>query len=89
MQETKLTDSNAPHAVFQSLGCELAHHGQAQWNGVAIASRCGLSDVVTNFGEPLRGDGVDFVAAKLGNEVLRQVLVKQNAHRLKASPAPY
>lgn len=56
MQETKLTDANAPSDVFQSVGYELAHHGQAQWNGVAIASRCGITDVVTNFGEPLRGD---------------------------------
>jgi exodeoxyribonuclease-3 len=56
MQETKLTDSNAPREVFQSVGYELAHHGQAQWNGVAIASRCGISNVITNFGEPLRGD---------------------------------
>jgi len=56
MQETKLTDANAPREVFQSVGYELAHHGQAQWNGVAIASRCGISNVVTNFGEPLRGD---------------------------------
>src|SRR3990172_9922830 len=56
MQETKLTDSNARREVFQSLGYELAHHGQAQWNGVAIASRRGITDVVTNFGEPLRGE---------------------------------
>ncbi|HLC41619.1 MAG TPA: endonuclease/exonuclease/phosphatase family protein, partial [Methylomirabilota bacterium] len=33
MQETKLTDANAPREVFQSVGYELAHHGQAQWNG--------------------------------------------------------
>src|SRR5439155_21120305 len=25
-----------------------------RWNGVAVASRAGLTDVVTNFGEPLR-----------------------------------
>jgi len=56
MQETKLTDANAPHEVFQSAGYELAHHGQAQWNGVAIASRCGIDRMVTNFGEPLRRD---------------------------------
>jgi exodeoxyribonuclease-3 len=30
----------------------LAHHGEGRWNGVAIASRVGLADVVTNFGEP-------------------------------------
>jgi exodeoxyribonuclease-3 len=56
MQETKLTDEAAPGDAFQALGYELAHHGQGRWNGVAIASRCGIDDVVTNFGEPLRPD---------------------------------
>src|SRR6185503_9179484 len=56
MQETKLTDAAAPLAEFAEAGYELAHHGQGQWNGVAIASRLGIADVVTNFGEPLRPD---------------------------------
>jgi exodeoxyribonuclease-3 len=54
MQETKLRDAEAPREVFRERGFELAHHGEGGWNGVAIASRCGLTDVVTNFGEPLR-----------------------------------
>jgi exodeoxyribonuclease-3 len=54
MQETKLADGEAPVHVFGKLGWALAHHGEGQWNGVAIASRCGLEAVVTNFGEPLR-----------------------------------
>ena len=53
MQETKLADAEAPHVMFQSLGYELAHHGEGRWNGVAIASRTGISDIITNFGEPL------------------------------------
>src|ERR671924_181550 len=54
MQETKLADADAPVAAFRDAGYELAHHGEGRWNGVAIASRCGIADVVTNFGEPLR-----------------------------------
>lgn len=54
LQETKLTDTDAPHAWFAGLGYELAHHGEGRWNGVAIASRVGLIDVVVNFGEPER-----------------------------------
>jgi exodeoxyribonuclease-3 len=49
LQETKLTDD----AFEQLLGDELAdrgyvfaHHGEGQWNGVAILSRVGLEDVV-------------------------------------------
>jgi exodeoxyribonuclease-3 len=54
MQETKLTDEDAPIAVFRDAGYELAHHGEGRWNGVAIASRVGVDRVVTNFGQPLR-----------------------------------
>ena len=54
IQETKLKDADAPVAAFRSAGYELAHHGEGRWNGVAIASRCGMESVVTNFGEPLR-----------------------------------
>src|SRR5712691_2088981 len=54
MQETKLADADAPADVFRTAGYELAHHGEGRWNGVAVASRVGVSDVVTNFGEPLR-----------------------------------
>jgi exodeoxyribonuclease-3 len=54
MQETKLTDADAPVEAFRKAGYELAHHGEGRWNGVAIASRRGIDGVVTNFGEPLR-----------------------------------
>src|SRR6516162_5611700 len=54
MQETKLADADSPVEVFKGAGYELVHHGEGRWNGVAIASRCGLKNVVTNFGEPLR-----------------------------------
>jgi exodeoxyribonuclease-3 len=53
MQETKLTDSAAPVSTFRDAGYDLAHHGEGRWNGVAIASRCGIANVVTNFGAPL------------------------------------
>jgi exodeoxyribonuclease-3 len=54
MQETKLADAAAPTDAFHAAGYELAHHGEGRWNGVAIASRVGVTDVVTNFGAPLR-----------------------------------
>src|SRR3989449_5657895 len=54
MQETKLTDADAPADVFGAAGYELVHHGEGRWNGVAIASRVGATDVLSNFGEPLR-----------------------------------
>jgi exodeoxyribonuclease-3 len=51
MQETKLSDEAAPVMPFSMAGYELAHHGQGRWNGVAIASRVGIAEVVTNFGD--------------------------------------
>ena len=59
MQETKLSDADAPRGDFERWGYELAHHGQGRWNGVAIASRVGASDVAINFGEPFRPPSVD------------------------------
>src|ERR1700675_3300187 len=53
MQETKLADGDAPSDAFEQAGYALAHHGEGRWNGVAIASRCGIDAVVTNFGEAL------------------------------------
>lgn len=55
LQETKLADADAPVMPFSMLGYELVHHGEGRWNGVAIASRVGATDVVTNFGDgPVR-----------------------------------
>lgn len=53
LQETKLEDGNVPRGTFDKHGYEIAHHGaKGGRNGVAIASRVGLRDVVANFGEP-------------------------------------
>jgi exodeoxyribonuclease-3 len=55
MQETKLADADAPVLPMRMLGYELAHHGEGRWNGVAILSRVGIEDVITNFGDgPVR-----------------------------------
>ncbi len=55
IQETKIADEDVPHLLFQAAGYEVAHHGEGRWNGVAIVSRVGVSDVVTNFGDgPVR-----------------------------------
>jgi exodeoxyribonuclease-3 len=53
MQETKLADADVPTAAFEQRGYQLVHHGEGRWNGVAIASRCGVDAVVANFGDPL------------------------------------
>ena len=60
LQETKLTDADAPFMAFAMAGYQLVHHGEGRWNGVAIAARQGatIGDVVTNFGDgPVRDTG--------------------------------
>ncbi|CAN5826941.1 exodeoxyribonuclease III [soil metagenome] len=55
LQETKVADDEVPGLAFAAAGYEIAHHGEGRWNGVAIASRMGIGDVVTNFGDgPVR-----------------------------------
>jgi exodeoxyribonuclease-3 len=49
LQETKVADDAFPALAFGALDYETAHHGQGQWNGVAILSRVGVDDVVTDF----------------------------------------
>ena len=51
IQETKQNDEKFPFAALRALGYESAHYGQGQWNGVAILSKVGLSDVVRGFGD--------------------------------------
>jgi exodeoxyribonuclease-3 len=60
LQETKLTDADAPVMTFAMLGYDLIHHGEGRWNGVAVAVRQGrtVGDTVTNFGDgPVRDSG--------------------------------
>jgi exodeoxyribonuclease III len=56
LQETKLADDAFDKLLGDELagrGYEVALHGEARWNGVAILSRAGLADVVAGIaGEP-------------------------------------
>ena len=67
LQETKLSDSAFPAMAFQALGYDSVHHGQGQWNGVAILSRVGIEDVLAGFIDGLVGNGPpdDYVAGVL------------------------
>jgi exodeoxyribonuclease-3 len=46
LQETKLEDHNFPRQEIEAAGYEVAFSGQKTYNGVALLSRAGLSDVV-------------------------------------------
>ena len=81
IQETKLSDADAPVMPMRMLGYEMAHHGEGRWNGVAILSRVGIDDIVTNFGDgPVRdssaGAALDGVRGRLRP-------VRRGAHGLR------
>ena len=49
LQETKLSDTEFAaqfDAALSERGYQVVHHGQGRWNGVALLSRIGLTDVV-------------------------------------------
>ncbi|MGH3744755.1 MAG: exodeoxyribonuclease III [Mycobacteriales bacterium] len=58
LQEIKVATEAFPAAECEQLGYELAVHGEGRWNGVAILSRVGLTDVSLGFPEQ-PGFGVD------------------------------
>ena len=48
LQELKCTTEAFPYAAVEALGYEVAALGDGRWNGVAILSKVGLTDVVRN-----------------------------------------
>ncbi len=69
LQETKLADDDAPVLPFRMAGYELLHHGEGRWNGVAVASRVGIADPLTNFGDgPVRDSSAGASAADAAEE---------------------
>jgi exodeoxyribonuclease III len=62
LQETKARDDQWPVMGLEALGYEVASLGHNQWNGVAIVSRVGLTDVqhgfegMPHFGDPLAAE---------------------------------
>jgi len=57
IQETKSRDEQFPYDAFKQIGYDVAHLGTSQWNGVAIASRIGVTDIEQGFpGMPVWGE---------------------------------
>jgi exodeoxyribonuclease III len=56
LQETKLAEDAFPFEEFAAIGYDVAHHGQGQWNGVAVCSRVGLDKVEKGFADGIEPD---------------------------------
>jgi exodeoxyribonuclease-3 len=78
LQETKVSDKSFPALTFSALGYESVHHGQGQWNGVAVLSRVGIDSADHGFGEdfddPYAGDA-RLLAARTGGVTVVSVYV--------------
>ena len=61
LQELKLAEDKVPNDLFEERGYELAIHGQPQWNGVLIASKKPISNVLK--GLPAADEGQSRVIA--------------------------
>ncbi len=48
LQETKLTDDKFPHADLEAIGYQAQWFGQKTYNGVALLTRAGSSEIVKN-----------------------------------------
>jgi exodeoxyribonuclease III len=67
IQETKCRDDQFPALIFESIGYESVSHGTSQWNGVAIVSRVGITDIERSFpGQPTWGDPPEIETRALG-----------------------
>ncbi len=76
LQETKLADDAFPALAFSALGYESVHHGQGQWNGVAILSRVGISEPTFGFADDIEADpDARLVAATCGGVRVHSVYV--------------
>lgn len=76
LQETKLSDDAFPALTFGALGYESVHHGQGQWNGVAILSRVGLERPIHGFADGIEADDdARLVSATCGGVRVHSVYV--------------
>ncbi|MGI9615517.1 MAG: exodeoxyribonuclease III [Acidimicrobiales bacterium] len=76
LQETKLADKAFPALTFTELGYESVHHGQGQWNGVAILSKVGIEAPLFGFADGIEADtDARLVAATCGGIRVHSVYV--------------
>jgi exodeoxyribonuclease-3 len=95
IQETKAKPSQLDLTALEAAGYEVAAHGLNQWNGVAVVSRVGLTDVATELpGVPTwpAEDGVveaRALAATVGDGLRIWSLYVPNGRELDHPHYPY
>ncbi|HEX5058539.1 MAG TPA: exodeoxyribonuclease III [Kofleriaceae bacterium] len=88
LQETKVEDSGFPLEALRARGYEVVTYGQRSYNGVAIAARSPLTDVVRGFGDGQPDEEARLIAATVDG--IRVVCVYvPNGQDLTSDKFPY
>jgi exodeoxyribonuclease-3 len=77
MQETKVIDESFPKEEFESIGYNVAFHGQKAYSGVAIASREKPSKVGKGMGDIDEPDQARLIWTKFSNLIVINTYVPQ------------
>ena len=71
-----MSDDAFPASIFTDAGYEVVHHGQGQWNGVAVASRIGIEDPINGFADGIEPDeDARLISARCGSVRVHSVYV--------------
>jgi exodeoxyribonuclease III len=88
LQETKVEDSGFPIDSLRMRGYEVATYGQRSYNGVAIAAKSPITDVVRGFGDGEPDDDARLIAATV-NDVRVVCVYVPNGESLESKKFPY
>ena len=66
IQETKTQDVNFPVDLYQDAGWNVVFHGQKSYNGVAIAARLPLTDVMSGLPGDAEDEQARYMEATIG-----------------------
>jgi exodeoxyribonuclease-3 len=67
MQETKIIDDKFPREAFQARGYEVEIYGEKSYNGVAIATKEPMGNVVRGFKEEIAVGSKRLIAGEIGD----------------------
>ena len=88
LQETKVEDAGFPFEAMRAKGYEVVTYGQKSYNGVAIASKLPITDVLRGFGDDVPDDEARVIAATIAG-VRVVCLYVPNGQDLTSDRYPY
>lgn len=81
LQETKVSDAEFPHTVFQDIQYYSAFRGEKSYNGVAILSKIPMENVRAGFDES-ESEGTRLITATINHIPIVNTYIPQGTHPL-------